>query len=51
MHEFPYSWNPNDILNIVQPRKSDSALFLVITEDQFQAFAKKKIDGTLGTAK
>ena len=44
----PYQmWNdvPNDIRNYADTWKSDSSLYPVITEDQFQEYSKKKSKG------
>ena len=45
LYEFPFSLNPSDIPIDALTRKSDSLLYPVITEDQFQAYSKKKMMG------
>ena len=50
-YEFSFSLNPSDIPSDAQAWKADLLLYPVGTEDQLEAYSKKKFDRTLGTSK
>ena len=43
LYEFPFSLNTNDIPNDAWALNSYSSSYPVVTEDQYQAFSKKKL--------